>query len=439
MRNFFLWAALLWTINLQAQLQQQRCDSLMQQLDDYQQAMISVCLRKNNVPLYNRSIGWANMEAGIKSDSLTLYGIGSVSKMFTAVMIYQLFEEKKLHPNTTLNHYFPQLRHADKISIAQLLNHSSGIHNFTDDSVYWSFYDQVQTNKSYIAYLNTLPSDFEPGSKNEYSNTNYVLLSMIIEFAGKAPYEKQLTERICNRLALKHTYYGKWSEGKTPETQSYKWNAQWVVEKRTHPSVPRGAGAITSTPNDLCVFIEGLMQGKLLNKASLQQMLTLTAGYGNGIFQIPFYSMKGWGHTGSIDGFESTLTYFEKEKLSMCILGNAYRYSMNDIAIGLLSIWLNRPYTIPNLAPIQYSEAILRSKAGVYKNNQVGLSITIRVDKDTVFAQGEGQPEITLQALNDSEYIFPTAQLKIIFHVNAQQHYRSFTLIQNGMNILFER
>lgn len=436
MKHILFSICILFSVVANAQFNQSKMDSLFYQLDKNNKAMVSVAIHQKEKSVYKKSIGFANIENNVKADENTLYGIGSVSKMFTAVMMYQLFDEKKIHPNTTIQVFFPFIKNAKNITVGQLLNHSSGIHNFTNDTLFFTYNDQPKTDKELIEMFNKMPADFEPGTKHEYSNTNYVLLSIIIEKIGKAPYGKQLQERICNKLSLKNTFYGFEKIQQRFPTASYSLeDGKWIKEKSTHSSIPKGAGAIVSSANDLCVFIEGLFAGKLMSEKSFKEMTTINDGFGNGIFEIPFYTKKGSGHNGSIDGFHSMLTYFSAEKTALCILGNGYDYEMNDIGIGMLSILFDKKYVVPTFQ----KSVIDANKTGVYSNSKIGMNITISENENQLFAQATGQSAFPLDKINDTDYKFDAAKIEIHFNKDKNGNIPSFLLKQGGKEMVFEK
>ena len=155
-----------------------KADSLFDAIAANNRAMISVAITRNGVPLYSRAIGYSWYGAqNIPANTATKYRVGSVTKMFTAAMIFQLIEEGKLSLSTKLSEFYPQIQNAEKITLAQMLNHSSGIHSFTGDAdQYKSWLGQAQTPAQLLARM-MARSEFEPGTKYEYSNSNFILIT----------------------------------------------------------------------------------------------------------------------------------------------------------------------------------------------------------------------------------------------------------------------
>src|SRR5690606_31917082 len=132
-------------------------------------------------------------------------------------------------------------------------------------------------------------SEFKPNEKSDYSNSNYVLLTFILEEIYNKPFSKILNEQIITPLKLKNTYYGKKIDVSENESYSYKYVGKWKKESETDMSIPQGAGALISNPTDLNIFIEQLFLGNIVSHKSLEIMKTIKNGYGMGLFQFPYY------------------------------------------------------------------------------------------------------------------------------------------------------
>ena len=163
-----------------------KLDSLFNILAEKNKAMGSLTISKNGTVLYNKAIGYSFISDNEKktSTNITKYRIGSISKMFTATMIFQLIEEGKIKLTTTLDTYFPNIPNANKITISNLLNHRSGIHNLTDNPDYTTWMTQPKTHDEILSIISKSKVDFQPNEKASYSNSNYIILGYIILFVG---------------------------------------------------------------------------------------------------------------------------------------------------------------------------------------------------------------------------------------------------------------
>lgn len=341
---FFLSASYSQTLNVK------KLDSLFNTLQNRHLATGSVAISINGKPVYQKAIGFTSLDSNKKAtpNINTKYRIGSVSKMFTVVMIFQLIEEGKLSLDQSLATFFPQIPNADKITIKNMLYHRSGLHDYTHDTNFPDWMDQPKTQEELLKIITDKSPDFEPDAKADYCNSNYLLLSYIIEKLSNVSYADVLKKKIISKLGLSNTYYGKPIDHSRNESSSYKYaNGGWANVKETNVSIHKGAGSIVSTPGDLTIFIYGLYNGKLISKESLVRMTTLIDGYGMGIFPYDFDATKGYGHNGRIEEFYSAVRYYPEKKMAICYITNGILYPRVDIVDGILKICFNKIYTIP--------------------------------------------------------------------------------------------
>jgi CubicO group peptidase (beta-lactamase class C family) len=415
-RSFFSFLFVLFSATSFAQEQKfLTLDSLFQILDVNNRFMGSLSISENGKVTYSKTIGKADLASGKSSDKLTKYRIGSISKMFTACLIFQAIEENKLSLTQNINRFFPKITSAKEISIGNLLNHRSGIHNFTNDTSYFNYYTASKSQKEMLEIIQASGSDFKSNSKAEYSNSNYILLSFILEKIYNKSYEELLDIKIIQPQALKNTYFGKKLELAKNECASYRFSGKWELEKETNSSVSLGAGGIVSTTEDLLFFISNLFAGKIINTASLEQMTKLEDGYGMGIFPVPFYDKNGFGHTGGIDGFSSFLYIFPEEKISIALTSNGSRFNNNDIAIAALSDCFDKPFTLPSFYAVELTSADLDKYLGSYANPEIPIKISITKDFLSLIAQATGQPSFTLELIGKDSFEFSPAGVEIQF------------------------
>ena len=414
-----------------------KLDSFFVALNAHNENMGSIAIAANGVVVYQNAIGFSQLNASIKKAATieTKYRIGSISKMFTATMIFQLIEEGKLSLATPLATYFPQLPNAGKITISEMLDHRSGLHNFTNDSLYKTYMGKPKSEAEMVAIFAKNKSDFEPDAKASYSNTNFVLLGYIIEKITGKSYPEELKKRITSKIGMAETYYGTKANPVKNEAYSYSYVTQWAQMPETDMSIPGGAGAIVSTPADLTKFINALFAGKLISQASLEMMKTMKDNYGMAMFTIPFYEKKGYGHTGGIDGFSSLLVYFPEDRLAIAYTSNGVRYSTNDVVIGALSIYFNRPFTIPEFKTITLNTADLDKYLGNYSSTQMPLKIAITKNNTTLFGQATGQGAFPLEAKGGDKFVYAASGLTLQFDPAKN----SFTLSQGGATYLFTK
>lgn len=385
---FFLSASYSQSLNVK------KLDSLFNSLQSRHLATGSVAISINGKPVYQKAIGFTTLDSNKKAtpDINTKYRIGSVSKMFTAVMIFQLIEEGKLSLDQPLATFFPQIPNAARITIEKMLYHRSGLHDYTRDTNFPGWMDQPKTQEELLKIIADKSPDFEPGAKADYCNSNYLLLSYIIEKISNASYDDVLKKKIISKLGLTNTYYGKPIDHSGNESSSYKYaNGGWTKVKETNVSIHKGAGSIVSTPGDLTLFIYGLCNDKLISKESLVRMTTLIDGYGMGIFPYDFEGTKGYGHNGRIEEFYSAVRYYPESKIAVCYITNGILYPRVDILDGILKICFNKTYIIPFSNAKALQAADIDKYTGTYSSHDLPFKVLCKQENGKLIFEAAGK------------------------------------------------
>ena len=393
-----------------------KMDSLFLKIESNEKGMGSISIFKDGKEAYQNAFGFADVANKLRATKDTKYRIGSISKTFTATIIMQQVEEKKLSLSAKLADYFPEIPNAQEITIEQLLRHRSGLYNFTNMPTYVGWMEQPVTREQLLTTFVKNGTVFKPGEKAEYSNTNYVLLAYIVEKIDKKDFADVLNERIIMPCKLTNTYYGGKIDPKNNEAFSYVKDSPWKIASETDMSIPVGAGAVVSNPTDLNVFYNQLFSGKLVSVESLGEMKEIIDGYGLGMFQAPFFERKGFAHNGGIDGFQSMAGYFPSDTVSIAYTSNGVVMPMNDILIGALSIYFGKDYALPDFKPaLELKSEELDPYLGVYSSPTFPLKVTITKNGNKLVGQATGQPSFTLDAYEINKFKFDQASLQLEF------------------------
>jgi D-alanyl-D-alanine carboxypeptidase len=354
MKKIFLCGFLLIAISLTAQevtaqeFQTEKMDSLFFLLEKYDKAMGTLSVYHKGEPLYQKSIGFADADQKINATVNTKYKIGSISKMFTATLVMQLIEEGKLSLETKLSDFYPEIQNSDQITIQHLLQHKSGIFEITKTTNFQEWMIEKRSKDELLSKIKENGHIFSPGEKRVYTNTNYILLTFILEDIDKEDFGTILEKRILKPLQLNDTYYGGKNTNKFGTSSYEKKDSGWEKVSEMHSSIPHGAAGIFSTPEDLNKFINGLFNGKLVTENTLAKMKEQP---GIGMYPIPFDEREEMiGHTGGTEGYKAILVYLPKKDLTVAFTFNAVDYSMKELTMGILSIILNKEYDLPQLA-----------------------------------------------------------------------------------------
>ena len=250
--------------------------------------------------------------------------IGSNTKTFVAVLIMKMVEEGKVKLDEPIETYLPGLIKGQgvdgkKITVRQLLQHTSGLPEYIDESAV----DYFGTRNDYVSPRDLLdtalakPAQFAPGAKFAYTNTNYIVLGLLAERVGKRPIAEQIEAKIVKPLGLKHTYMPgpgeKTLRGKHPRGYHTRDNKPGKLEDITDldPSMAWTAGAMVSTPSELNKFAQSIHDGTLLRQSSIAEMKkSVPMGdegdvYGLGLIGHKLSCGVAWGHTGGIPGYET--------------------------------------------------------------------------------------------------------------------------------------
>jgi CubicO group peptidase (beta-lactamase class C family) len=424
-------------LNAQPQTLKEKANAYLTQLAQYNKFMGSIAISKNGVPLFAEAYGFSNVEKQIKPNTNTLYCIGSITKTYTAALIMQLVDAKKLKLTDKLATYFPNIKNSKKITINHLLNHTSGIYNFTDDSVFGTIQFKPTTKQKMLKWFSSFEPVFEPGAKFDYSNTGYLLLGYIIEAVTKKSYEQNITTNIFNKI----------KEGKflvnCPKDSTHSYNyggaGKWLKQGETNVQVTFSAGSIYSNPISNNLFITQLMQQKLTSANSLQLMKKLTNGYGFGLTTVPFNKTTFYGHTGGIDGYNSITIYNPKDSISFSATFNAHNYQINDIYIALLSFVYDKPVTLPTTADLEEKIANLeelKTYEGMYACAELKMEAKIFINDKILYGQVVGQPSFPLSPTTTSKmFEYNEAGVTIVFGDLENNSSNQFTLIQGGKYI----
>ncbi len=315
---FTLFIALFITAtNAAAQQNAQKIDALMKQYYDYGQFNGSVLVADKGKIIYEKGLGLANMEWAIPNQPDTKFRIGSVTKQFTATLIMQLVEEGKIRLDGKLSDYLPDYRKdtGERITIHQLLNHTSGLPNYT---ALPNFFADVSRNpysvNDFVKKYASGDLEFEPGSKFNYSNSGYFLLGAVIEKVTGKPYETVLNDRILKPLGMTNSGYDHYAPLIEKRAAGYdKTPAGYQNAAYLDMSIPFAAGSMYSTVEDLFKWDQSLYEDKILSAESKKLMFTPGLGdygYGLNISDKPIgktdQKTKVIQHGGGINGFNAS-------------------------------------------------------------------------------------------------------------------------------------
>lgn len=399
-----------------------KLDTYFSTLESNHKFMGSVAIYKDNKFIYNKQFGFAEVAKKAKPNHNTKYRIGSISKTFTAVLIFKAIEQGKLNLNQKIDKYFPTIKNASKITIENLLHHRSGIYNFTNDKKkFLSYYTEAKNEQEMLEIISQYDSDFEPDTKAKYSNTNYLLLSYILEKTYNTTFAQILKDELCTPLSLENTYFGEKMSLENNEVYSYKFDKQWKIEAQTNAIIALGGGGIISNPIDLIKFFEALFDNQIISNESLDKMKTIKDKFGMGLFRTPYYETVSFGHNGGIDGFVAMIRYFPKEKMAFAFIANGLDYNFNAIESTVVKQILNQHFDIPVFTVYNPSSKELNQYLGKYSSESFPVKIHVVKSQKQLVLEVEGNQPIYLDAFEQGKFKSDLAGLIIEFFPNKNE------------------
>ena len=421
------------------------CQSMPEKLDEYMQALTknagfngTVLVAKNGTVLLEKGYGFRNADTKINHDQNSVFQIGSVTKQFTSTVIQKLQMEGKLSVKDKLSKYFPQYAYGNKITIENLLNHVSGIYNYTNDSVFMT--DHITENLTKDAFWKMIkdkPLDFEPGTKYNYSNSGYQLLGYIIEKVTGQPYEAVVRKYLFQPAGMTHSGFDF-----THLTSPDKSIGYMVLSKEVRTpapivdsSVAFSAGAIYSTVHDLYNWNTALNSGKIIPLKILETSYRpFRDKYGYGFVIDSVFGKRRISHGGGIHGFVSNLTYMPGEKIDVVILSNKPS-DVSSVSRNLLAVVYNQPYTLPQeTKEIKVDSVVLNKYAGEYELAPT-FKITVTQVNGALKAQATGQQPFDLFAKTESLFFLKVIDAQVEFVKNGKGEIESMILHQNGRDM----
>ena len=307
----------------------------------------SVSIFKNGREVYAKTFGQKNIpELSYKRH--TKYQVGSVTKMITAVLIFKLIEENKLRLSDRLAEFYPQIPNSEKITIQNLLGHTSGLGSYVvKDGEVWV--TEKVSNKQIMDLIIKQGISFEPGEKVAYSNSAYYLLTKILEGKYQKPFQKIVRKEIIKPLRLKNlTSFIPGQEGVFPP---YHYNgSSWSpLDKEIDFLNVVGVGDVSATSHDLNVFMNNLFHYHIINMKTLKLMEPVLGKeeWGRGIALWDFGGINFYGHGGDTLGSHAILIYNKEADISIAYNTNAERIKKEDFIKNVIDLLYDREVNLP--------------------------------------------------------------------------------------------
>lgn len=413
----------------------QKIDDFLNYMVQNNQVIGSVAIFKNGSEVYHKDFG-QQLLSNVSYDKNTGYQIGSISKLITAVMLLQLVEQGKLSLTDPLSKFYPDIPNAKKITIRHMLNHTSGLGDYVGKTGGNWLFDKPVGDAAIIAAIKKQGAGSKPGEKTRYSNSAYFLLSRILEKIHEKPYHQILKENILAKVSMPHTFSV--LDHSTNVFKSYELkNNTWSEVKDFNFQNCIGLGDITSTPEDLNIFINALFNGKFIKKETLDMMISNKNEkfFGLGMMKMPFYNITVYGHGGDTAGSHSTVGFEPTDQLSYAVTINGEKFNHNSFYIALLNLIYDRDYKYPVFGQAKAPAPELEKYVGDYTSKDIDMGLKVFVKEGTLYGQGTNQAEFTLTSTGKDQFTFDKAGLRLVFMPENNQ----LKLTQGDKTFLFNK
>jgi D-alanyl-D-alanine carboxypeptidase len=292
-------------------------------------ASVSVAVVRDGKLAYAKAFGKADLAAGRDADVNTRYAVGSISKQFTAAALLLLAEQGKLSLDDHVAKYFPDLTRANEVTIRQLLSHTSGYEDYAPQDYIIPDWTRPTTPRAILDGWAKKPLNFDPGTKWQYSNTNYVLAGEIFEKVSGMGLVAFLREKIFEPLGMRSA--SDWPPDQPADAQAYTRYAIGPSRptKREAAGWYFAAGELAMTPSDLAKWDVAFLEKKILSAASYEQFtreVKLNNGdsthYALGLSLGEIGRMPAFTHGGEVSGFISSNIVLPTHQGAVIVLSN---------------------------------------------------------------------------------------------------------------------
>jgi D-alanyl-D-alanine carboxypeptidase len=326
----------------------ERAHGLLKAKFEEQKFMGVALIAVNGSPIFEKSYGWADLEWEVPQTPVAIFRLGALTKTFTAAAILLLAQKGRLQVEDPIGNHVEDLPKAwQHITLHQLMTHSSGIANYTNQPGFWNqVVIKSNTPQELVGVVREKPLEFEPGKRWGYSNTNYVLLGMVIEKVSGMKYAEYLKQNILGPLDLKDTGYDSGRAVLKHRARGYT-SSPSGMENASYidMSVPYSASGVHSTVHDMLRWDQALYTDKLLAKAWRVRMFSghVTTTVNNNAYGYGWFTGKQNGrvlytHEGNFPGFASMMARYPESRTCIILLSNLSTPEIGKIGSELAEI-----------------------------------------------------------------------------------------------------
>ena len=403
-----------------------KVDEYLSQWDKSDMPGCAVGAIKDGKLIYKRGLGLANLDYDVPNTSTTRFTVASVSKAFTAMSVALLAQQGKISLDDEIQKYVPEIpKYQYPITIRHMLSHTSGIREYDALVLFGGLNtDNALSNKTVLNMLARQKNiSFKPGSRYQYSNSNFLLAGIIVERVSGKSLRQFADENIFKPLGMKNTMF--WDnrfEVVKNRAQGYRVNPGSPIRQRSSLNDLVGDGGLMTTIEDLYLWDQNFYEPKVGTKELIAQITTAATlnngekvGYGFGLFHTTYKGLPVIKHSGNQGGFRAQIAWFPAQKFTSIALCNNMAILPKQVVEKLADIYLEgqfKPVPPPKnvtdgLPPaIELPEAQLMSYAGIYAHRESGRSFRLTMKNGKLVNSEFFRKEVPVTAISEKRLLF---------------------------------
>ncbi|MDR7336097.1 serine hydrolase domain-containing protein [Roseateles asaccharophilus] len=375
----------------------------------------TVLVARGDQLLYKGARGAASIELGVPMQPDQIMRIGSVTKQFAAAALLKQIDDGKAKLDDPLSKYLPDYPNGAKITLLQLLNHTSGVKSYTGIPGYMA--NPIRRDLStaeLVKEFKDQPVDFQPGEKWAYNNSGYVLLGAVVETISGKSWHQSIDELLLRPAQITSVQFEAADKIFKGMARGYSVNGQREVTPAGLLSMtqPHAAGALIANTEGLWRWNQALHGGKLISKASYERMIAPEGpakanhyGFGIATGKVRDHAMLS--HGGGIHGFVSTLNYLPASQTTVVILRNSTGpgLAMDTVARKLAAFAIGEPFAEHKAVAVPADQ--LKAAEGLYARDGEKQTRTLRLKDGQLQSQRSGGGIAKLVPLGQDRFAFP--------------------------------
>lgn len=400
---------------------------------------VTVLVARGDQLLYKGARGMASLELGVPLQPDQLMRIGSVTKQFAAAALLKQIDAGKARLDDPVSRFLPDYPNGARITLLQLLNHTSGIKSYTGIPGYMD--GPIRSDLStadLVKVFRDLPVDFAPGEKWAYNNSGYVLVGAVVEAISGKSWHESIDELLLRPARITSVHYPAADRIFKGMAQGYTLNDRREVAPAGFLSMtqPHAAGALVANTEGLWRWNQALHGGQLISAASYQRMITPEGAaqprfYGFGIGAGTLRGQPLLSHGGGIHGFASMLSYLPKTQTTVVILRNSDGpgFAMDTVSRKLAAFAVGEPFAEPQAVAVPAEQ--LKSAEGSYAREGQPPRL-LRVKDGALHSQRSGGASTALIPMGEDRFAFPNSLSWLRVERGADGRATGLNLYNNG-------